>query len=134
MKLPKSVTLKMNRGVLVEDKKFIFLPYDKEKSVEVEEGYVIDNYLTKDMGMGHSLVRSHLNGKHPRMKNVGQNRTYYFINGSGEFVVEGERVKVKEGDVLVIPKNTIYEFEGVFDAILISCPGFDPKDDVIYRD
>lgn len=115
-------------------KSYLHIPYNKNNSVEVEENYVIDNYLGKDSKMGHSVIRSHLNGKHPLMKNIKSNRTYYFISGSATFNVNGEVINVKAEDVLVIPKNTLYSFEGEFDAILVSCPAFDPKYDVIYRD
>lgn len=113
---------------------YLHIPYNKNNSVEVEKNYVIDNYLGKDSNMGHSVIRSHLNGSHPLMKNVVSNRTYYFISGEATFTINNEVVKVKASDVLVIPKNTLYKFEGKFDAILISCPAFDPKNDVIYRD
>lgn len=113
---------------------YIHIPYDRNNSVEVEENYIIDNYVGKDLKMGHSVIRSHLNGKHPLMKNTKSNRTYYFISGHGKFMINGKTVEVKAEDMLVIPKNTLYSFEGEFDAILISVPAFDPKYDVIYRD
>lgn len=68
------------------------------------------------------------------MKNIISNRTYYIINGTANFRVENEHFKLKAGDTLTIPKDTLYQFEGNFDAILISCPTFEEKYDVIYRD
>ena len=112
----------------------IFIPFNKENSFEVEKNYVIDNYLDNSSNMGYSVVRTHLNGNHPLMKNVISNRTYYIINGNASFDVENEHFKLKQGDTLTIPKDTLYKFEGIFDAILISCPAFDEKYDVIYRD
>ena len=112
----------------------IFIPFNKENSFEVEKNYVIDNYLDKSSNLGYSVVRTHLNGNHPLMKNIISNRTYYIINGNASFNVENEHFELKQGDTLTIPKDTLYKFEGVFDAILISCPAFDEKYDVIYRD
>ena len=112
----------------------IFIPFNKENSFEVEKNYVIDNYLDNSSNMGYSVVRTHLNGNHPLMKNVISNRTYYIINGNASFDVENEHFDLEQGDTLTIPKNTLYKFEGKFDAILISCPAFDEKYDVIYRD
>ncbi len=106
--------------------------FDKDKSIEVEKGYTVDNYLSKENNMGYSIVRTHLDGKHPFMKNINSNRTYYFINGSATFVVENEKINVSEGEMLVIPKNTKYAFKGKFTAMLVDCPAFDPNDDVIY--
>ena len=112
----------------------IFIPFNNDKSVEVEKNYIIDNYLDKTSNMGYSVVRTHLNGKHPLMKNIISNRTYYIIEGSANFEVEDKHFNLKAGDTLTISKDTLYKFEGKFDAILISCPAFDEKYDVIYRD
>ncbi len=106
--------------------------FDKSKSIEVEKGYVVDNYLSKQHNMGYSIVRTHLDGKHPFMKNISSNRTYYLLNGYATFIFEKEEVTIKKSEMLTIPKDTKYAFKGKFDAILIDCPAFDPNDDVIY--
>lgn len=106
--------------------------FDKAKSVEVEKGYVVDNFLAKDYEMGYSIVRTHLNGKHPFMKNIVSNRTYYFLSGRATFVFDDEVKEVQSGDMIVIPKDTKYAFKGQFDAILVDCPAFEPSNDVIY--
>lgn len=82
--------------------------------------------------MGYSIVRTHLDGKHPFMKNINSNRTYYLIDGNATFVFENEKMDIKSGEILVIPKNIKYAFKGKFMAILVDCPAFDPNDDVIY--
>ncbi len=114
--------------------KVLKICYNELKSVEVEDGYIVDNYLTKEDNMGYSVVRTHLNGKHPYMKNISSNRTYYLINGSAIFYFEDQRITLKDGEMLVIPKNTKYAFKGKFDAILIDHPAFDSKDDIIYEE
>ena len=107
--------------------------FDKNKSFTAEPGYIIDNYLTAEADLGCSVVRAHLDGKHPLMKNTSSNKIYYFIKGQAKFFVGDEEFFVNEGDMMTIPKNTIYKFEGKFDAILISCPAFNPADYVIYN-
>mgnify|MGYP003498920117 CR=1 FL=1 len=112
----------------------IYIPFNKNNSFEVENRYIVDNYLDKSQKLGYSVVRTHLDGKHPLMKNTLSNRTYYIISGTGIFEVEKEIFNVSQGDTLTITKDTLYKFEGKFDAILISCPAFDEKYDVIYKD
>lgn len=106
--------------------------YDPTKSIEVEKGYIVDNYLSKEDNIGYSIVRTHLDGSHPFMKNTVSNRTYYLIHGSAIFYLEDEKINLIEGEMLVIPKNTKYAFKGKFDAILVDSPAFDVKNDVIY--
>ena len=106
--------------------------YDKNKSIEVEKNYIVDNFLGSDLNAGYSVVRTHLDGKHPFMKNIKSNRTYYILNGNGTFYFEKETINLKDGQMLLIPANTKYGFKGKFDALLIDCPAFNPADDVIY--
>lgn len=110
----------------------IKITYDKQKSVEAQKNYIVDNFLSKENNMGYSIVRTHLKGRHPLMKNIKSNRTYYLLNGEGKFYVDDKEISISEGEMLVIPKDTKYSFDGVFDAILVDCPAFDPADDVIY--
>ena len=105
--------------------------YDKNKSIEVEKGYIVDNYISKDDDIGYSVVRTHLDGRHPFMKNTNSNRTYYLINGEASFYINDQIINVSSGEMMIIPKNTKYAFKGKFDAILIDCPAFDVKYDVI---
>ena len=106
--------------------------YDKNKSIEVEKGYIVDNYISKDDDIGYSVVRTHLDGRHPFMKNTNSNRTYYLINGEASFYINNQIINLSSGEMMVIPKDTKYAFKGKFDAILIDCPAFDVKYDVIY--
>ena len=106
--------------------------YDKLKSIEVEENYIVDNFISKEEEIGYSVVRTHLNGKHPYMKNTISNRTYYLLGGNAKFYLNEEIIEISKGEMLVVPKDTKYAFKGKFDAILIDCPAFEPKYDIIY--
>lgn len=101
--------------------------------IEVEKNYFIEPFISKESQIGYSIVRTRLEGSHPLMKNVKSNRTYYILNGYGTFFIDTKKISVQKGEMVLIPKNTCYRFEGKFEAILIDCPAFDPKDDIIYR-
>ncbi len=106
--------------------------YNPSKSIEVEKNYIVDNYLSKEDNMGYSIVRTHLNGSHPFMKNTCSNRTYYLICGNATFYLEDEKINLSEGEMIVIPKDTKYAFQGKFDAILVDGPAFEAENDIIY--
>lgn len=118
----------LNWGVMESFKKLV-----KSSSVEVEKGYIVDNYFDESVDIGYSVVQTHLNGKHPVMLNKLSNRTYFLIDGHATFLIDGKTVELKKNEMLVIEKNTKYSFEGEFDAILIDCPKFNPQDDVIFN-
>lgn len=58
--------------------------------------------------------------------NTESDRAYYILNG--EMILDGN--KFEAGDVIYIPKNTEYQFEGTFEAVIINSPAFDPKYDM----
>ncbi len=108
--------------------------FDAKKSIEVEKNYIVDNFLSEKENMGYSIVRTHLNGKHPYMKNIKSNRTYFLLNGNAQFYIDDEIITLNSGEMLVIPKNTKYAFKGNFDSILVDCPAFNSNNDVIYNE
>lgn len=64
-------------------------------------------------------------------RNVKSNRIYYILEG--ELVVRKGNKKfiAEKSDILFIPKNTKYQFQGTFKAVLINSPAFNPKDEKI---
>lgn len=114
---------------MIGPRKFVF---DKNKSIEVEKGYVVDNYISDDDDIGYSMVRTHLDGAHPFMKNVKSNRTYYIIDGFAKFYFEDSNIEISSGEMISIPANTKYAFKGKFDAILVDHPAFRVVDDIIF--
>ena len=107
--------------------------FSAKKLVEVEKNYFLESFIDKESNIGYSVVRTHLNGSHPLMKNIKSNRTYYILEGYGTFFAENKEIVLQKGEMILIPKNTKYKFEGKFDALLIDCPAFAVEDDVIYE-
>lgn len=105
----------------------MYIKIEKQNKITRGEStqYSIDNYLTKDKVSNISVAVSHLNGKIPKTKNIESDRIYYFISANATFNIEDEYVKVKNGDMLYITKNTFYSAKGMFDAVLINTPAFD---------
>lgn len=112
----------------MEIKKFL-----AKNLVEVEKNYFLESFIDKDIGIGYSVVRTHLNGSHPLMKNIKSNRTYYILEGCGTFFAENKKIVLQKGEMILIPKDTKYRFEGKFDALLIDCPAFSAENDEIYK-
>jgi mannose-6-phosphate isomerase-like protein (cupin superfamily) len=67
---------------------------------------------------------------HGKIKNTLRDIVYYVIEGQGEFFVGEEWTSVKQGDVVVIPKNTPYDFqakEGMMRLFLVHTPAYEPR-------
>lgn len=53
--------------------------------------------------------------------------TYLFLEGSGTFYLDDEKVEVKKGDVLSISPGTRIYYKGNLKQILITTPAYDAK-------
>lgn len=105
----------------------MYIKIENKDKITRGEGtqYSIDNYLTKDNVKNISVAVSHLNGKINKTKNIESDRVYYFIKAKARFEIDNEIINVSDGDVVFIQKNTLYNIEGIFDAVLINTPAFD---------
>jgi mannose-6-phosphate isomerase-like protein (cupin superfamily) len=70
-----------------------------------------------------------MNGRHGKLMYKKSDRLYYVISGHGVFTIDGKPVEVKEGDVLMVPKDTPYDYEGEMELLLVDSPAFDPLAD-----
>jgi len=68
-----------------------------------------------------------VNGAHGSVKDLVSDRFYIVTEGSGYFLIEGVEHQVDVDDVVVIPRNTVYDFRGVMRLVVFCSPPFDPK-------
>lgn len=79
-----------------------------------------------------SMIQSEFAGSYPYLLNKVSTRYFYLIGGKCVFDIDGDVKSVKNGDIVMIPQNTKYKFEGVFEAIIIDTPKFDESQEVIF--
>lgn len=59
---------------------------------------------------------------------------YHLLEGSGLFVLNGEQVKAKKGDVVSIPPNTRIHYFGKMELVLIVSPPWKEENETHIRD
>lgn len=72
-------------------------------------------------------------GRHGKVKSLINDRVYYVVEGEGNFMINEKVTPVKSGDVIIVPKNTPYDFENkgkMLKLFLVHTPAFAPKGDV----
>lgn len=83
---------------------------------------------------GANVVYMEMKGRHGKVKNTKSDRIYYILEGKGKFVTGDKVQKVEKTDVVIVPKNTPYDFEAIEETtlklILVSCPAFDREAEV----
>lgn len=90
-------------------------------------------YNSKDDFANASAAYFEITEKHGKTKTTINDRIYYVIDGKGEFIINGKTIPVEKTDVIIVPKNTPYDYraiEGTLKLFLVHTPAYDPKGDV----
>ena len=76
---------------------------------------------------GMSTAYFEVDGSHGVRKSTLSDRAYYVLEGTGTFLVDEEKTPVVAGDVIIVPKNTWYDFVGEMKLFLVHAPAYDSK-------
>ena len=71
---------------------------------------------------------------HGKVKSTKSDRIYYVLEGEGYFEIDGQHIDVRPTDVVIVPRNTIYDYFGKMKLFLVHTPAFDPQKEVKYDD
>lgn len=80
-----------------------------------------------------SAAMFEVTGRHGKVKSLISDRVYLVLEGKGEFIINGEVIPVEKDDVIIIPKNTPYDYrvaEGTMKLYLVHIPAFDETKEV----
>lgn len=71
---------------------------------------------------------------HGRVRTTLSDRVYYIMDGQGEFVINGKTTPVTATDVVIVPKNTPYDYRAadgtVLKLFLVHAPAYDATKEV----
>lgn len=80
-----------------------------------------------DLDTASVIVFELENTNHGKIKSTISDRIYYVIEGKGKFIIDGKAIPVKKTDVVIIPKNTPYDYQGKLKVFLVHVPAWNPK-------
>ncbi len=87
-------------------------------------------YNSKEDFPTASAAYIEVTGKHGKIKTTKSDKIYFIISGKGKFIINGKETQVKKTDVVIIPKNTPYDYSGKMKLFLVDTPAFDPECEV----
>lgn len=87
-------------------------------------------YNSKEDFRNASVAVFKVNGRHGKTKNTRSDRVYYVLKGRGQFLLEGKITPVKMTDVVIVPKDTSYDYKGKMELFLVHLPAYDKKYEV----
>ena len=67
---------------------------------------------------------------HGKVRTELCDRVYLVLEGTGEFVINEERISVEATDVIVVPRNTPYDYRGNLKLYLVHVPAYDAQFEV----
>jgi mannose-6-phosphate isomerase-like protein (cupin superfamily) len=83
------------------------------------------SYGSKEISPVASASVIEVDGRHGKGKTTVSDRVFYILEGDGEFTVGDEVFMVGSTDVVVIPKNTIFDYSGKMKLIVVHVPAYD---------
>lgn len=111
------------------------MKFSLDQAYPVEwEGVKGKSYSSVDDFAGASVIVMEVDGSHGKVKTTISDRVYYVFSGSGEFVIDDEAFQVKETDVVIVPKNTPYDYSGKMKVVCVHIPAFDPEGEVVLEE
>ncbi|RJQ24853.1 hypothetical protein C4577_06945 [Candidatus Parcubacteria bacterium] len=84
-------------------------------------------YNSKGDFSGASAAVFEVDGAHGKVQTSLSDRIYYVIEGRGEFFVGKEVVPVRSTDVVIIPRDTEYDYKGEIKLFLVHTPAYDDE-------
>ncbi|PIR97918.1 MAG: hypothetical protein COT89_02510 [Candidatus Colwellbacteria bacterium CG10_big_fil_rev_8_21_14_0_10_42_22] len=101
------------------------------------EGFKAWVYNTSEDFSGLSGLYIELSGRHGRVKSTKSDRAYIILEGKGVFTINGKDISVGKMDLVVVPKNTPYDYRtgnGTLKAFLIHSPAYDKSAEVKFEE
>ena len=90
-------------------------------------------YNSKEDFKKASAALFEVTGRHGKVKSLVSDRIYLVLEGKGEFIANEKIVPVEKNDVIIIPKNTPYDYKavrGTLKLFLVHAPAFDENKEV----
>jgi len=111
----------------------IKLPFRKEETVGWE-GWTAWPYGGRDIFERASALYCEVTTRHGKIKTTVSDRVYYVLEGKGEFIINDEVIPVQKSDVIIVTKNTPYDYRAADNSNLklymVHIPAFDPQGEV----
>lgn len=113
----------------MSERKFL---YKASEGSPFHVGGISGRAVTAQAGLDSGDVAiMEVSGRHGRCLSTLNDRWYVVVRGTGKFYVDKVTVTVIENDVVVVPKNTEYDFEGHMKIVMFNSPRFDADHDVL---
>lgn len=97
---------------------------DLEETESFErEGFGGQIYVKPEDGLGYSALLVSVRGSHPTKRMIGATRSYFIMDGMGNFTINGVVHLARPGELYVIPDGGEYSYQGEMSLWEFNVPG-----------
>lgn len=96
---------------------------NEAKIRQIAPNKTADNYITKETTSVFSFATTRGDNYYEKIK-VGYNRLYFVLEGELVIAFNGKEERLRKDDSIYIEKNTEYEMNGTFNAVVINEPAY----------
>jgi mannose-6-phosphate isomerase-like protein (cupin superfamily) len=82
----------------------------KQKAAKFSQPSIAGRKYDSDQIPENSFVYGELDGEHGQRTSSDEPRLYYVVKGSGSVEIAGKKSEISEGDLVIIPPNTTYNY------------------------
>jgi len=111
------------------------LKFTEGDSYFVDENTAITDLFQAPEDANFDSAISEIKGYHPedeerkKIFNERSQKAYYILHGKGKVYAGKKLHEVEEGEFVYVPEKTPHALEGMFKALIITSPPFNPEDE-----
>ncbi len=98
---------------------------DEDEIEEMKFSNVFVKELLVNDAPSITIAKVKLSGENEKCKNTQSYTYYYILEGDGTFTIDNKKFPVKKGNLVCIPKSSIYQDSGNLIMLSIAIPKFD---------
>ena len=69
-------------------------------------------------------------GRHGKIKNSANDHIYFVVDGKGSFLIGTQNFPAGKNDLIIVPKNPPFDYEGKMKLFLVTVPALDKTKEV----
>lgn len=66
-------------------------------------------------------------GHQTKIIEYGCDFNYFILKGKGHFRINGKKEPCSQGDLVIVPKNSVFDYKGNLQMLLVTTPPFYPE-------
>jgi mannose-6-phosphate isomerase-like protein (cupin superfamily) len=85
------------------------------------------NFDTKDFNDEAKFAIIEVEEGHSKVREKECTMFYFILEGKGNFEIDGKTEQCQKGDLVIVPRNTVFKYTGKMKMLLVTIPWWYPE-------